>query len=557
MSRNSNSRFANVPQVDIKRTQFDIPINVKTSFNVGELVPFMKPIEVLPGDTFQFKTSKIVRLSTLKCPPMDSLYLDTMYFFVPNRILWKHWVNLMGENTESSWIPETEYSVPTVTSPTGGWNVGTIADFMSIPTGVSNLEVNALPFRGYCKIVDDFFRDENVDDPVSWSQDDATVAGSNGSNYITDMAKGGKPFIANKLHDYFTSCLPGPQKHEDVLLPLGKTAGVYTGATEYPFANFPKDSYGFAHDLKFMNSHDGSAVTSTGELILNNQGKAQMNSNWSLGNLTPIVPSNLYADLSNATAASINQLRLAFQLQKFYERSALYGSRYTETIRGHFGVTSPDARLQRAEYLGGNRITLNITNVAQTSGTGTTPQGNLAAYSQTVDNNGDFIKSFTEHGMIFGLMCVRYRHSYQQGLHKMWSRRNMQDFYWPEFQCLGNMPVLNKEIYCTGVTTGDHNDNDAFAYQEAYAEYRYEPAQITGELRSTYATSLDVWHYGDEYNTLPTLSSSWMKEDKGNVDRSLAVTSAVSNQLIADIFVNARATRPMPLYSVPGLLDHF
>lgn len=560
MGRNSESHFSTVPQVNIKRTMFDMPIQVKTSFNVGQLIPFMAPLEVLPGDTFQFKTSKVVRLSTLKCPPLDSLFLDTMYFYVPARIVWKHWVNFMGQNDESAWYPSTEYSTPQVTSPSGGWTTGSLADYFGVPIGTDNLSVNALPFRCYCKIVEDWFRDENVDDPVSFSLDDATVAGSNGSNYITDMAKGGAPFIANKLHDYFTSCLPAPLKYkEDISIPLGKTAGVYTGATDYPFNNFPKDNSGQAYPVHFRETSSGTAVNQNENLFQSTGGNLNADPIGIVpgGNRSMYI-SNMYADLSNATAASINQLRIAFQLQKFYEKDALYGTRYTEIIRGHFSVTSPDGRLQRSEYLGGNRITLNIQNVAQTSSTdATTPQGNLAAYSQTVDSNGDFVRSFTEHGFIIGLMVARYKHTYQQGLSKLWTRKKLTDHYWPEFQALGNMPVYNREIYATGVTSGTADDDDVFGYQEAYAEYRYIPAMCTGMMRSTYAASLDVWHYGDEYNALPTLSSSWMKEDKGNVDRTLAVTSSVSNQLIADVYVNARATRPMPLYSVPGLLDHF
>lgn len=576
MSRNENSRFAlNPTKIDISRSKFTRDSIYKTSFNVGDLIPFFLE-EVLPGDTHQIRTSKSVRMQPLVSAPMDNLWLDTYYFFVPCRLVWQHWKEFNGENTQGAWIPKTEYSIPQVTAPTGGWSIGTIADYMGIPTGVSGLSVSDLPFRAYALICNEWFRDENLLQPVNIPLDDTTVAGSNGSDYITDLVKGGKPFVAAKYHDYFTSCLPAPQKGPDVMIsPIEGPSPVYTSATHHnnngsvePLSysihnkgtsSITLDQGKFAYPVIFGRYNNAIAGGSTISVDGSSSGpvnRSVIGGN-SLGGQTvydtlDVFPNNLYT--SGGAATTINQLRMAFQIQKFYEASARGGSRYTEFLKAHFGVTSPDARLQRPEYLGGNRVPININQVIQQSGTvdGSTPQGNVAGYSLTSDTHGDFIKSFTEHGYIIGLCVARYDHTYQQGLARLWSRKTQFDFYLPELANIGEQAILNKEIYAQGTSV----DNEVFGYQEAWADYRYKPSMVTGEMRSQASNSLDSWHFGDDYSKLPSLSASWIQEDKSNIDRVLAVQSSVSNQLFADFYIQNEATRPMPMYSIPGLIDH-
>lgn len=563
MSRNAESHFAvNPTRIDMSRSRFDRSSSYKTTFNVGQIIPFYVD-EVLPGDTFSIDTSKVVRMQTLLTPVMDDIFLDTYYFFVPNRLTWNHWKQFMGENTESAWIPSVEYEIPQLTAPEGGWNIGTIADYMGIPTGVSGLSVNALPFRAYALIMNEWFRDENLSDPLNIPVTDATVQGVNTGTFVTDVAKGGLPYTAAKYHDYFTSALPAPQKGPDVAIPVAS-------AVQYPVIPLDKnvsfDSSGIGMrlgDVETSNplipsngtyyplnygggSGSGSPLGKTGfyigSLANNPQGSA-------------LAPVNLWA-VGDGTvqAATINQLRLAFQIQKLYERDARGGTRYIEILKSHFGVTSPDARLQRPEYLGGNRIPININQVVQSSSTDAsgTPQGNTAAYSLTSDNHSDFTKSFVEHGFLIGVMVARYRHTYQQGLERFWSRKDRFDYYFPVFANIGEQAIKNKEIYAQGT----EKDDEVFGYQEAWADYRYRPNRVTGEMRSSAPQSLDVWHLGDDYESLPSLSDSWIREDSKTVNRVLAVSDNVSAQLFCDIYVRNLCTRPMPLYSIPGLIDH-
>lgn len=550
-NRNEPGRFAQIPRAEIKRSTFNRSSSIKTTFNCGDLIPFFVD-EVLPGDTFTVDTSKVVRLQTPLTPIMDNIYLDTYYFFVPNRLVWKHWVNLMGENTESAWIPETQYTVPQITAPSGGWQVGTIADYMGIPTGVSGLSVNAMPFRAYALICNEWFRDENLQDPFNISVEDATQGGSNGADYKTDCQLGGKPFVAGKLHDYFTSALPSPQKGPEVTIPLFDSdipviskqdiipqAIQQTQATAYIVDEGEKPQTfisGFFKNTSDDNYSMQAFSTPSGSTGVQN-----------------VAFNNLWAAVNETAVASINTLRLAFQTQKYFEKLARGGSRYIESIKVNFDVTNPDYRLQRPEYLGGNRIPITINQVIQNSeSTDTSPQGTTTGQSLTTDVHSDFTKSFTEHGYVIGVMVARYNHTYQQGLAKMWSRKQALDFYFPVFANLGEMPIYNKEIFAQG----NSKDDEVFGYQEAWAEYRYRPSICTGEMRSTYDKSLDVWHLGDDYESQPFLSDEWIREDKKNVDRVLAVTSDVANQFLADIYVKLKCTRPMPVYSVPGLIDH-
>ncbi len=561
MNRNVESHFAlNPTNIDIRRSTFDRSHSLKTSFNVGDIVPFFID-EVLPGDTFNVDTSKVVRLQTLLTPVMDNIYLDTYYFFVPNRLTWSHWKQFNGENTESAWLPQTEYEVPQITAPaSGGWSIGTIADYLGVPTGIPNLSVSALPFRAYALVMNEWFRDENLSDPLVVPVDDATVAGVNSGTFVTDVAKGGLPYKAAKYHDYFTSCLPAPQKGPDVLIPSA-TSGNYPVVSLQQ--DIPADIEGLTH-AHFKAYASGSWVNPTqlSEMQVTQLGNVVANSGGSSTNQFTGTFSNLWALSSGGLGASINQLRMAFQIQKLYEKDARGGSRYIEILKSHFGVTSPDARLQRPEYLGGNRIPININQVVQQSATasGETAQGTVTGMSVTTDTHSDFTKSFTEHGFVIGVMVARYDHTYQQGLERFWSRKDRFDYYWPVFANIGEQAVKNKEIFAQGPakkdSAGNVIDDQVFGYQEAWADYRYKPSRVTGEMRSQYAQSLDVWHLADDYNALPTLSDSWIREDKTNVDRVLAVNSSVSNQLFADIYIKNRTTRPMPMYSIPGLIDH-
>lgn len=583
MNRNTESHFSLLPRVDISRSRFDRSASVKTTFNTGDIVPFFLE-EVLPGDTFNVKTSKVVRMQTLLTPLMDNLYLDTYYFFVPNRLVWQHWKEFCGENTESAWIPETEYAMPQITSPAStGWEVGTIADYFGIPTGVANLSVSALPFRAYALIMNEWFRDENLQDPLVVPVDDATVAGVNSATFVTDVAKGGKPYKAAKYHDYFTSALPAPQKGPDVTIPVstGANLPVYgtgqplylsDGSNAYLWASAgAKTAAGGINNITpgigfGTMSGPAGTISPTANIYVDASNGDDPSKGKLIGLATKSIMDKEYPLVGNAglvavndgavSAATINQLRLAFQIQKFYERQARGGSRYTEVVRSFFGVTSPDARLQRPEYLGGNRVPININQVIQQSGTGSesssTPQGTVVGMSQTTDTNSDFTKSFTEHGLIIGVMVARYDHTYQQGLDRLWSRKDKFDFYWPVFANIGEQAIKNKEIYAQG----NAEDDEVFGYQEAWAEYRYKPNRVTGEMRSSYAQSLDVWHLADDYSKLPSLSAEWIQEDGSTVNRVLAVSDNLSSQFFADIYVRNLCTRPMPMYSIPGLIDH-
>lgn len=577
MNRNTESHFAlNPTSLDIGRSTFDRSSSVKFSFNTGDIVPFFID-EVLPGDTFKIATSKVVRLQTLLTPMMDNLYLDTYYFFVPNRLVWEHWKEFNGENTQSAWLPENEYSVPQIVSPaTTGFAVGTIADYLGVPTGVPDLHVSALPFRAYALICNEWFRDENLSDPLVIPTDETEVTGVNTGTFVTDVAKGGLPYTAAKYHDYFTSCLPAPQKGPDVQIPVGQVQSgmfpVYSLSDAVDYADIPtgytkgalnlnnltqNNTFGSAGYLQ-AGGGDWNQTTSTSVI-------RSSSATGSTGQPTGI-PMNLWADVDltgEVQAATINSLRLAFQIQKLYEKDARGGTRYIEILKTHFGVTSPDARLQRPEYLGGNRLPVNVNQVIQSSGTESTgtPQGNTAAFSLTTDKHGDFTRSFTEHGFVIGVCVARYDHTYQQGLERFWSRKTRFDYYWPVFANIGEQAVKNKEIYAQADTVlGDDNttpvNDEVFGYQEAWADYRYKPNRTAGEMRSQASQSLDVWHLGDDYASLPALSDAWIREDKTNVDRVLAVTSSVSNQIFADFYIQNRTTRPMPMYSVPGLIDH-
>lgn len=557
--RNVNSKFAmNPATVDIERSTFNQHWTHLTTANAGKLIP-VSVLEVLPGDTFSMDTGVLARMATPIFPVMDDAYIDIYHFFVPNRLVWDHWKNLMGENTESAWVSDIDYEVPqfTYTTQTGGNKFKTNIDYFGLPVGkrwnsstgsyadaLERISVNALPFRGLRLIWNEWFRDQNVSDPkfinLGDSETDATLA---------DL------YPVAKYHDYFTSVLPAPQKGPSVPLPITGMAPVIPYGTGTP-------NRGDALRVHFSDNGYQQRVMTAGTI-------GGVNTNMPVYGREPsdvlgensygyVDGSNLYADLGEINIGTINQLRQAFQVQKLYERDARGGTRYIESIRSHFGVISPDARMQRPEYLGGERININMTQVAQTSGTGSsdTPQGNVSAYSLTRSRQNSYTKSFTEHGFVFCLCCIRTHQSYSQGINRMWSRKHRLDYYYPVFANLGEQAVLNKEIYATG-DTSLNIDDEVFGYQEAWAEYRYTPSTISGAFRSNYdGGSLDSWHYGNDFRSLPTYSEEFIYENGNNVDRTLAVDEDLAPQFLLHFAFNNKATRKMPMYSIPGLIDH-
>lgn len=536
MNRNAEQHYSQVPHANVPRARFKRDYSLLTTMNEGDLVPIYCD-EVLPADTAKINLNALMRMSTPLYPVMDNCYCDFYFFFVPSRLLWDHFENLMGQNDSTYWAEPVEYTTPKTTAPSGGWNVGTLADYFGIPTGVENLQVNSLPFRAYVKIWNEWFRDENLQQPVTMNKSDATTEGSNTGANLTDAEAGGLPLKVCKYKDYFTSCLPNPQKGTPVKLPMEGNAElkVYT-LNENEEIEWPAPSSsaatlsGFTEILKINGKQTGLRV------------EADRKGSTNTGMLK--------ADMSSVTAATINELRQAIAVQHILERDARTGTRYKEYLQGAWGVTSPDARLDRSEYIGGYRLPININQVVQTSSTdSTSPQGNTAAFSMTTMSRNIATYSATEHGFIIGLAAIRVDHSYQQGLSRMWTRSTRFSYYDPMLANLGEQAVLNQEIYAQGKAV----DEEVFGYQEAWADYRYHTNMITGEMRSTYAQTLDAWHYADKYTELPKLSSDWIKEGTENIDRTIAVQSENSRQFICNFYFDQTWTRAMPIYSLPGL----
>lgn len=552
MNRNVESHFSIAPQADIKRSAFDMSHTHKTTFKAGDLIPIDWQ-EILPGDTFSVDTSLVARMATPIFPVMDNCYLDYYYFFVPNRLIWEHWEQFCGANDDiTAWENPIIYEVPQVTAPSGGWTEGTLADYMGIPTKVDNISVSALPFRAYAKIYNDFFRDENVVSPCNLPTSDTTQSGSNGFTQVTDVVNGGAPAKVMKYHDYFTSALPFVQRGPEVTIPLGEFAPVVSLVTPHGVT--------INTAVPHMVDGSGNAISGNHTMVVADGGGLRYDTASHSGSLDGLQFDNLYANLDVASSATINELRQAFQIQRLYEATARSGSRYIEILKGLFGVTSPDARLQRSEYLGGKRIPINMQQVLQTSSTDSvTPQGNTAAYSLTSDRASSFTKSFVEHGILMCVAAVRTQHTYQQGLDQKWTRKRRFDFYYPQLAHLGEQPIYNKELYCQGSAvinpnTGNAYDDEVFGYQEAWATYRYQNNRVSGKFRSNATGSLDAWHYADNYASLPVLGDAWMSETDLNIQRTLAVSG--EDQFIADFYFKTKAVRPMPMYSVPGLIDH-
>lgn len=558
MANDILNRFAvNPVTLDIPRSKFSLDHSVKFSGNVGDLIPFCF-FDVLPGDTFSVDTSKVIRLQPLVQPIMDNLFMDTYWFYVPYRLVWDHFVNFMGENTDTAWTPQVNYSVPKIVIPEGGFAEDSIADYLGIPPGVgAGRKINALPFRSVALVADQWFRDENYMNPVHVSTGDSDVLGSTGSDQTIDIEKGGMPFIACKFFDLFTSSLPSPQKGPAATFNLAGFAPVKTIGME-PLDYIGKNQQDYPPLMWNITDANGvynSTVTNTNRNLSTVHGRTMATGNSISDPSTEFkaIPVNLFADLSTVTQFNVNELRMAFAVQRYYEALARGGSRYIEQVKEFFNVTSSDYRFMRSEFLGAKRVPVNVSQIEQTSATeeNTTPLGDVAGMSVTGDYSSDFTKSFTEHGIILGFCVMRYNHTYQQGIERYFLYDDIFDFYNPKFANIGEQPVWLDQIYFD-----DDTVDTVWGYNEAWNEYRFKPNRTAGEMRSTATTPLDSWHLGDYYSSVPTMSDSWLREDKSNLDRCLAVTSEVADQFVCDFYIDAKVARPMPMYSIPGLIDH-
>lgn len=551
-----------MPRLERPRSKFDRSHQLLTTINEGDLVPIYCD-EVLPGDTAKVQLNGLIRMSTPIYPVMDNAYMDTYFFFVPCRLLWEHWENMFGENDTNYWAEKTEYSTPTCEIKGAGLQNGTIGDYFGIPTKIGNIKVNALPARAYAMIYNEWFRDENLEAPLMLGYKKSDEGGeaadpnvdaetyANKPENTTKTSEAAlyatKPAKAGKMHDYFTSCLPSPLKNDPVEINMTGNAPIKLGnanGTTIPSletGNGPEMTLGATATLNTPGS-----LAYTG-----NQNKKMMQftgrKDGELG-----AGGYMFADLTGVNAISIQDLRMSIALQHIFEADAHNGTRYREFLSGTWGVTSPDSRLQIPEYIGGQRIAINVNQVVQTSQTDEkTGQalGNTAAYSLTTCSKQMVDYAATEYGYIIGLAVVRVEHSYQQGLATKWTRGGRFTYYDPRLAALGEQPVYNREIYVQGTS----EDDEVFGYQEAFADYRYKPSYVTGEMRSNYQTSLDAWHYADYYNKPPRLSAEWIQEGQQNIDRTIAVTSEKSHQFLCDFYFTEDWFREMPIYSIPGI----
>lgn len=563
MNRNNERHFNEIPQMKASRTRFNRDQIILTTFDAGKLIPFYVD-EVLPGDTFSVDTQAIIRMSTPKYPVMDDSFIDFYYFYCPNRILWDSFKHFMGEVEDTPWMPTKTYSVPQIkingTDAKPAPDERSILDYMGVPTKVKKpFTINALPIRAYVKVWNEFFRDENVDNAAVLKTDDADVTYTMSTGDADTIEKelqeavtGGNLLPVNKFHDYFTSCLPYPQRGPEVTVPTSGSAPIRAYIDE-DMQKIAK-SYGTENsrtldwlysgfiqreDVKPKTIWGGTGDTTKKFWTSNDPGEGESGEVAYIG-----------ADLGSATATTINQLRQAISVQQYYEALARGGSRYREQVQAIWDVIISDKTVQVPEYLGGGRYHVNINQIVQTSGQQTdndTPIGETGAMSVTPINESSFTKSFEEHGFVIGVACVRHNHSYQQGLEKFWSRKDRLDYYVPQFANIGEQPVKKKEIMLTGETS----DEDTFGYQEAWADYRMKPNRVSGLMRSNATGTLDFWHYADNYSAVPTLSQEWMAEGKAEIARTLIVQD--EPQFFGAIRVANKTVRRMPLYSVPGL----
>lgn len=526
-NRHNQHSFAQIPQINMARSQFDRSHGVKDTWYVDELVPFFVD-EIIPGDTCNLNVNSFIRTPALVHPLMDNLYVDFFFFFVPNRLVWSNWEKFCGAQDNPG--DSTDYTIPTVPVILAAGLAGSIYDKMGIPAGIASpgINCNALPFRAYKRIYNDWFRDQNL-------QNSLTIDIDNGPDLMTDFALK----MRNKRHDYFTSCLPWPQKGTAVDLPLGTTAPIMGNNTST-----------WVHGLTTTTDREAYLQATENDITID----GYVGSTEKLRFSTDSSKIGLVADLSTATAATINQLREAFQVQNMLELDARGGTRYVEILQAHYNVTSPDFRLQRSEFLGGGQTRINTHPVAQTSPTsGSNALGNLGAFgtAATAGSQIGFTKSFVEHGYVIGIACARGEITYQQGIDRMWLKSTRYDFFWPKLQQIGEQSVLTKEIYATG----DPNiDNDVFGYQERYAEYRYKPSKIRGEFNSNFATPLDSWHLAEDFASQPGLNTTFITSTTP-MGRCLSVDSGPD--LLVDLWLSYKHARPMMTYGIPSTLGRF
>lgn len=558
MNRNNERHFNQIPEMKASRTRFNRDQTVLTTFDSGKLIPFYVD-EVLPGDTFNVDTSAIIRMTTPKYPVLDDAFIDFYYFYCPNRILWDNFKKFMGEAEETPWMPEKAYEVPKIIikGTVDGKpkpDEGSILDYMGVPTKINgDFTVNALPIRAYVMIWNEFFRDENVGNPAQIKTDDTDVlydetTDDNIEGVIQKAITGGRCLPVNKFHDYFTSCLPYPQRGPAVTVPMTGNAPIRLGDDLLTYVEYP-GSVEMVLGVKSTSNAAGSVIygKKTGKpgekMAMEFSGTEKTSGETGTGGW-------MYADLASVTAATINDLRKAVAVQQYYEALARGGSRYREQVQALWNVVISDKTVQVPEYLGGGRYHVNINQIVQTSGQQTendTPIGETGAMSVTPINESSFTKSFEEHGFVIGVCCVRHNHSYQQGLERFWSRRDRLDYYVPQFANLGEQPVKKKEI----MLTGSNEDDETFGFQEAWSDYRMKPNRVSGKMRSNAEGTLDFWHYADNYAKVPTLSQEWMVEGKNEIARTLIVQN--EPQFFGAVRIANKTTRRMPLYSVPGL----
>lgn len=543
MGRNQEA-YEVIDTIETPRSTWNREFTHKTSLNAGYLVPFYIDTDIIPGTTIKNETSIVIRMSTPLYPIMDNLYLDTYWFKCSKYWYWEHFRAQMGENNSSSWTQTIEYTTPQI-KVTTGYGVNDIATYMGMPINITGITWDKTPIQAYIDIWNNWFRDENLQAPVTLDNTDADLTSDN------TISTGYGLLPVAKFHDYFTSALPQPQKGDAITMPIGTTAPVIgTGTTlgisdGTHFAGTTNNpDYGMSYRPSAYGKAVGQSTTS---------GATGFGSNYSIGVTTDPTKSGIIADLSLALGASVNAQRLAFATQRILEKDARFGTRYPESLRGQYGSVATDEALLIPEYLGGKRIPINIQQTIQSVASTEAPLGETGAFSITADVNEDFTKSFSKHDFLIGLMCVRADHTYSQGIPRQFKREKRLDIYHPTLAHIGNMPIYNYEIFAQGTAT----DNQVFGYKEAWQEYMYKPSRISGEMLPQYAQSLDEWHFGDDYDSLPVLSADWIVEPQKFIDRTLAVQSSTSNQFWCDIFVKQRVSAPIPLNRVPGLIDHF
>ena len=558
MNRNNERHFNQIPEMKASRTRFNRDQTILTTFDSGKLIPFYVD-EVLPGDTFNVDTSAIIRMTTPKYPVFDDSFIDFYYFYCPNRILWNEFKQFMGEVDNTPWMPTKNYRVPQIIINGAAQKQcpyeASILDYMGVPTKIKNkFSVNALPIRAYVMIWNEFFRDENVDNAAVWKNDSQDVSYQDTQDEkkieenLEHAIEGGRCLPVNRFHDYFSSCLPYPQRGPAVTLPLEGNAPIRLGDDSNQYLDSTK-ALEMVVGINSPANKPGSLVYTKTRNMTGEKYRMQYTGT-TTGSSESGAGGWMYADLASVTATTVNDLRKAVAVQQYYEALARGGSRYREQVQALWDVVISDKTVQVPEYLGGGRYHVNMNQIVQTSGQQTdtdTPIGETGAMSVTPINESSFTKSFEEHGFVIGVCCVRHNHSYQQGLERFWSREDRLDYYVPQFANLGEQPVKKKEIMLTGAET----DNDTFGFQEAWADYRMKPNRVSGKMRSNAEKSLDFWHYADNYKDVPTLSQSWMAEGKEEIARTLIVQN--EPQFFGAIRVANKTTRRMPLYSVPGL----